>query len=99
MDEQVDLEPVRAWLERWLWARERKAELEAIEKEARGQIEQHLGDAETGVLDGRPVITWKWSVPKNGRVDVRMLREQFPDVAAVCTTKNPARTFRRVEDS
>lgn len=97
-DNGIDLEPVRAWYDRWVWAREQKARAEQVEKEAREQLEAFIGDHETATLDGRPVISWKWSNPKNGRVSVSMLREKFPDIAAICTTKEPTRSFREIKE-
>lgn len=94
----VDLEPVRTHFERWLWARDRKDNYARIEKEAREQLEEFIGDNQIATLDGKPVITWKWSNPKNGRLDQKMIREQYPDIAAICTTKEPSRSFRQAEE-
>lgn len=94
----IDLAPVREHYNRWQWARGKRDHYDQIANEARQQLEEFIGDNEIATLDGRPVITWKWSNPKNGRVSVKLLREKYPDIAAICTTKEPTRSFREAEE-
>jgi hypothetical protein len=94
----VDLESARAWYDRWTWARDQKASIEAIEKEARMQLEVALGDNEIGLLDGQPVISWSWSIPKNGRFDSKAFEADNPELASKYKVKKPTRSFRPVTE-
>lgn len=55
------------------------------------EIKAALGDAEVGVFDGEPVVTWKTSTSR--RVDTSALKAAHPDLAAEFTTETTSRRF------
>jgi predicted phage-related endonuclease len=66
-------------------------DLEEAKKLARVRIEQMLGDAELGMLDGRPAV--HWTVVASRRLDQRKLKEQAPDLVEACTVTQLSRRF------
>jgi predicted phage-related endonuclease len=62
----------------------------------RGYLEKILGDGETGLVDGEPVITWRWDTPSTV-VDTARLKAEWPDVWAACQKPRKAsRPFKLV---
>lgn len=57
-DTAVPLDDLASWLDLYRQATDGIAALEERRKVARERIEAALGDAETGTLDGRPVVRW-----------------------------------------
>jgi predicted phage-related endonuclease len=52
------LDDLTSWLDLYRQATDGIAALEERRKVARERIEAALGDAETGTVDGRPVVRW-----------------------------------------
>lgn len=71
-------------------------DLEETKKLARARIEQMLGDAELGMLDGRPAV--HWTVVASRRLDQRKLKEQAPDLVEACTVTSLSRRFTLAGD-
>lgn len=94
----VELEGAQVqWLDAYRAAKQQLDDAQAAVDRCREQLERFLGDAETATVDGKPVITWRWSRP-TARVDVKALREEEPDIADAFTVLgNPVRSFRLVE--
>lgn len=63
---------------------------------ARDALEQALGDADEGALDGHVVVTWKFQ--KRNALDQRFLRETYPDLYESCKRVTEVRRFVLVED-
>lgn len=95
---EIELGDARAWYDRWVWARDKKAEMEAIEKEARMQLEVVLGDNEIALVDGEPVISFAWSNPKSGRFDQKTFAADHPLLFEQYKTKKPTRSFRQITE-
>jgi predicted phage-related endonuclease len=87
----VDLEELRWAVETLRWVRDRKAEIKDVEDKARDAVEQALGDADAGALDGHEVITWKHH--KRTALDQRVLKSAFPEVYAECVRTSEVRRF------
>jgi hypothetical protein len=95
---EVDLNPVRGWVDVLLDCRAKKAALEEVEKQARQKIEKLMGDRVDGILDGKPVVRWH-HVAASRRVDTKALRKAHPGIAAQYTkVGEPGRRFEVVED-
>lgn len=93
---EKDLSEVRHAYDVYMWTRAQIAELEEQQKEARSVIEEHMGDAESGNLDGKRVIAWTYAEQR--RLDVRRVRSLFPDIATACTEVRRVRSLRVVDD-
>lgn len=91
---EVDLESVRASLDVYAYAVERISHFEDVRDAARAEIEEAMGSAEVGKVDGIPRITWKYG--KSRRLNQRMLKDLFPEVHSACITETPTRTFNTV---
>lgn len=83
-----DLRPA---LRSFLAAREQEAEAKKRKEAARNRICAALGDADTGLLDGVPVVTWK-SAPRSD-LDLDRLTADHPDLVAKYRTDGSVRTF------
>jgi putative phage-type endonuclease len=87
----VDLDPLEA--ARLLAERAAaKAEADAAterQRAAENTLRVLLGDAEIGMVDGRPLVTWK--PVTSHRVDSKALRAQFPDIAEQVTVPSTSR--------
>ena len=57
-DTAVPLDDLATWLDLYRQATDGIAALEERRKVARERIEAALGDAETGTVEGRPVVRW-----------------------------------------
>ena len=75
--EEVDFDPaVARWVEEY---RACKAEIKAIEERldiARSNIEAALGDANTGLVNGQPVV--RWMPAKRESIDIKAAKELLP---------------------
>lgn len=92
----VDLEELRWAVESLQWLKQRKAELKELEDRARDAIEEAMGANTEGILDGRTVVTWKYS--KRVALDQKLLKQSYPDVDAACRTTTEVRRFTVVDD-
>lgn len=91
----VDLVSVRHHYNLLAWIKARRAELDEMESDARAAIEDTLGEAEIGELDGRHVVTWRHTTQR--RISATVLRQRFPQVAEQCVVVAERREFRLVE--
>lgn len=66
------------WLNVYRSAEEKIRELDEVKLKAREQLEQALGDCETGTVAGRPAV--RWSFVKSQRFDQSQFRESHPDL-------------------
>ena len=73
------------------------AELTEARDMIRGYLEKILGDTETGLVDGRPVVTWRWDTPSTV-TDTARLKAEYPDVWEACQKpRKPSRPFKLVQ--
>lgn len=75
---EVDLESVRGEVEILRWVKEQQAKLKDAEKNARAAIEAAMGNAEVGLLDGEPAISWPTF--KENRFDSSGFRADNPEM-------------------
>ena len=92
----VDLGELRWAVEALQWVKQRKAEIKELEDKARDAIEEALGADTVGVLDGQPVVTWKYS--KRVSLDQKLLKRAYPDVDAACRVTTEVRRFVVLDD-
>lgn len=92
---QVDLEKLRWAVEAMHYIKERKAELKELEDRARPALEEALGDATEGTLDGDVVVTWKFY--KRNALDQKSLRDSYPQIYETCRTFTEVRRFEIAE--
>lgn len=71
-------------------------DLEETKKLARARIEQMLGDAEVGLVDGQAAV--HWTVVTSRRLDQKKLKEQAPDLVEACTVTQLSRRFTLAAD-
>lgn len=62
---------------------------------ARRQLEQTLGEHDTGTVDGTPVV--RWTHVKSNRLDVALVKASYPEVYATCQTVSTSRRFTLVD--
>lgn len=92
---QVDLEKLRWAVEAMHYVRERKAELKELEDKARPALEEALGDATEGILDGHVAVTWKFY--KRRALDQKALKAAFPEAYETCRVTTEVRRFEIAE--
>lgn len=73
--EVVDLNPIANWVREYVTARQQLDEAQQRVDHIRGLIEDALGDREVGVVEGRPVVTWRTTVTR--RLDTARVKEHF----------------------
>lgn len=66
-------------------------DLEEAKKLARGHLERMMGDAELGLVDGRPAV--HWTIVSSRRLDQKKLKEQAPELVEACTVTQLSRRF------
>jgi len=67
---------IATWLERYKNAVAKVKEWQEVADVARSQIEQALGDCQTGLYKNRPVV--RWSFVESTRFDTKRAREILP---------------------
>jgi len=92
----VELGDVARWVDVLKKATAAKREAEERIEIARGHIEAALGDAETGLVDGWPVV--RWTRITSRRFDQTLAKTKIPaDVLASCYTDSISRRFSIVD--
>lgn len=71
-------------------------DLEETKKLARARIEQMLGEAEVGLVDGQPAV--HWTIVSSRRLDQRKLKDQAPELVDACTVTSMSRRFTLAAD-
>lgn len=85
-----------AWIDVLKSATAAKREAEERIEVARGHIEAALGDAETGLVDGWPVV--RWTRITSRRFDQTIAKTKIdPHVLASCYTTTTSRRFSIVD--
>jgi predicted phage-related endonuclease len=93
-DGEVELsERGKRALDDWRAARAEIAKMEEVRDHARTIVEDELGEAEAGLVDGEVAITWVHGERRD--VDVKRLRSELGDEAlAAYIVPKPTRTFK-----
>jgi hypothetical protein len=93
----VELGNVARWVDVLKAATAAKRQAEESIEVARRHIEAALGESETGLIDGWPVV--RWTRINSRRFDQTLAKERLPaDVLAQCYTTTTSRRFSIVED-
>jgi predicted phage-related endonuclease len=66
--------------------------LTSLRTELQSKIKNKLGDAETGTVAGRPVVTWKRTL--RVAVSQKLLKERFPEIVSDVSDITEVRTFK-----
>jgi predicted phage-related endonuclease len=74
-------------------ARQKKAAAEAQKYEK--IIKDAMGDSPVGTVAGQPAV--RWATTARMGVDVKAVKEKFPDVASACSRVTTVRTFQLVD--
>lgn len=92
-DAAVDLGPsVLAMLERYLLAKEQKAQAEQVEELIKAEICQMLGTAEYGLMQDELLVTWKTATRTS--FDSKRFEAEHPALAEKYKKQTQYRTFR-----
>ena len=73
-----------------------KKELEEREKTIKAVLTEFLGEAEVGLVDGRPAFRYLKSYP--ARLDQQALKEERPEVFSKFVNVRESRSFTLVEE-
>ena len=91
------LDDLTGWINVLRVAMTEKARAETVIAQARGKIEDALGDAEVGTVAGVPVV--KWTTVTSSRFDQKAAREFLGDAAASFMTETTTRRFTLADPS
>jgi predicted phage-related endonuclease len=87
---------IAGWIE---FYKKYQSEIKALEEKvatAKAKIQEALGDAEIGTLDGRPVV--RWTKVSSFRLDVRKAKEVLdPKVFEYLSSESQSRRFSLVD--
>ncbi len=93
----AELDDVAGWVQLLRSATADKERAEQHIATARRHIEEALGDAEIGYLDGQPVVRWSYVTAK--RFDTKLARELLnPSQLIACTADQQTRRFVIVDE-
>jgi hypothetical protein len=93
----AELDDVAGWVHVLRDATVDKARAESQIATARRHIEEALGDAEIGFLEGELVVRWTYVTTK--RFDAKLARELLnPSQLIACTAEQQTRRFVLVDD-
>jgi hypothetical protein len=82
-----NLDDVAAQVETLRYCKEQRAALKELEAMARPVVDEAMGDADIGTVNGQPVI--KMSRYKASRLNQKALKEAHPELVAEFTELNP----------
>lgn len=89
---RVDLTAdVARWVDAYREARDQAAHWQTIADRAREHVEDALGDAEEGYVDGQPAVRYPYV--HSSRVDIKKLQAEQPDVADAFRVPTVTRRF------
>jgi putative phage-type endonuclease len=92
-DKVIELDPSLMYaVELFKETKARLAIVEQDNEEAANTLRLALGEAEIGVIDGDVVVTWKKSTGGKGRVNIKKLEAEMPEIAA--NFREPAESRR-----
>lgn len=93
----VDLpSDIAGWLDVLRHVKNKRNELDEVEKQARQKIQDALGDAEEGHVNGQPVV--RWTRVTSRRLDQKLLKAKVdPAVLNDCYTEQTTRRFTLVD--
>ncbi|WET76874.1 hypothetical protein P3102_22485 [Amycolatopsis sp. QT-25] len=88
----VELTGLSAVIDALTEAKERVKFYEQLCDDLEAPVKARMGDAEIGLIDGEPVVSYKSTV-RSG-LSQKLLKERFPLIALACTSNGVVSTFR-----
>ncbi|WNM74143.1 hypothetical protein SEA_NERGAL_52 [Mycobacterium Phage Nergal] len=90
-----DISSVKGHVDLLRYVKREKSRLKEIEDAAKAAVEEALGHADEGEIDGQVVVRRK--PVKSNRLDQKLLAELYPDALAECKTVTESTRFEVVE--
>lgn len=87
----VDLDDIAVTIDRYRDAVRRQKEAQDLVDELRGQIEDRMGDSESGLIGGREVVRWRRVEAR--RLDQKLVKEYLGMKYDEFTTVTTSRRF------
>lgn len=91
----LPLDEAQELIEQYRVATERIRDWEQQRDEAANRLKALMGDAEIGLIAGKPAV--RWTTVRSSRLDTKALREAHPDIAQAFTREQTYRRFSLVE--
>jgi predicted phage-related endonuclease len=88
---EVDLESVRGAVELLRYCRTQRAKIKEVEDNAKAAVQDAMGDADIGLLDGEPAI--QWPTFKENRFDSAAFRADHAELWEQYKAANEKRRF------
>lgn len=88
MTDHVDITDEATLVAALRLTRARIAEHREIEEALEGKLKDLLGEATEARIGGAPVVTYRWTKPRE-TLDVKALREEYPNLAEEFTRISP----------
>lgn len=89
------IDALAGWISVYRAAVAEKKRAEEVIAQAREKIEDALGDAEVGTVDGQPVV--RWTFVRSERFDQKKAKALLGDDAAACIVPTESRRFSLVD--
>jgi predicted phage-related endonuclease len=83
------------WVAAYRHAQEQEKHWAEMKQQAREHLEERLGDADTGLIDGTPTV--RWSEVVSNRLDTAKLKTSEPDLYAAYLKPSISRRFSLVD--
>jgi len=97
MTDTRPLDDLTGWIDVLRYAIAEKTRIESVIAQARGKLEDALGEAEVGTVDGAPVV--KWTYVTSSRFDQKKARDFLGDTADDFMTQTTTRRFTLTDPS
>jgi hypothetical protein len=92
LDKSVALDEIKHVWQALLQARSQAARFAQLRDSLQKIVQNHMGSADFGLIDGIPVASYKRSV--RIFVSQQLVKERHPEIAADCEDITEVRTFR-----
>jgi predicted phage-related endonuclease len=93
---EIDLESVRGHIAILRLCKRKIAEFKEIQERSRVIVEEAMGTADAGLLDGEMAVSWPTF--KENRFDSKAFREQHPELWESYKVASEKRRFEVVDD-
>ena len=85
------LDDLRAQVEILRWCKEQHAKIKELEDQAKAAVQDAMGDADTGILDGEIAIAW--GSYKRNAFDQKAFKALHPEMFEEFKSSTPYRRF------
>lgn len=93
---QAAVDAVADWISAYRTAKDNAAKWAELADRARSHITEALGDAEVGVIDGKPVV--RHAFVHKRRVNLPKMRDEHPELVEQFTVAAVERRFTLIDD-